>query len=139
MSNSLSGTSIGDVFAVMFSFQFILIYQKIINMRVAKSSLISMEEVTKTVGDTDESGACCPPADVTLSCCKVEAIVSIDERGQMVLPKELRERAHIGTGEKLAVVSWEKDGNISCISLIKAEDLTEMVKNVLGPVMKEIL
>jgi hypothetical protein len=42
-------------------------------------------------------------------------------------------------GEKLTVVSWEKDGDISCISLIKAEDLTEMVKNVLGPVMKEIL
>jgi bifunctional DNA-binding transcriptional regulator/antitoxin component of YhaV-PrlF toxin-antitoxin module len=40
-----------------------------------------------------------PPANVTLSCCKVEAIVSIDERGQMVLPKELRERAHIGTGK----------------------------------------
>jgi bifunctional DNA-binding transcriptional regulator/antitoxin component of YhaV-PrlF toxin-antitoxin module len=57
----------------------------------------------------------------------------------MVLPKELRERAHIRTGEKLAVVSWEKDGSISCISLIKAEDLTEMVKNMLGPVMKEIL
>jgi len=123
----------------MCNFQFILIYQKIINTRITKSSLIFMEEVTKTMGDADESGACCPPANITLSCCKVEAIVSIDERGQMVLPKELRERAHIGTGEKLAVVSWEKDGNISCISLIKAEDLTEMVKNVLGPVMKEIL
>lgn len=91
------------------------------------------------MADIDKSGACCPPADVTLSCCKVEAIISVDERGQMVLPKELRERAHIRTGEKLAVVSWEKDGSISCISLIKAEDLTEMVKNMLGPVMKEIL
>lgn len=91
------------------------------------------------MADTDNLGACCPTADMTLSCCKVEAIVSVDERGQMVLPKELRERAHMRTGEKLAVVSWEKDGSISCISLIKAEDLTEMVKNMLGPVMKEIL
>jgi len=91
------------------------------------------------MADTDETGACCSPADITLSCCKVDAIVSVDERGQMVLPKELRERAHIKTGEKLAVVSWEKDGNIPCICLIKAADLTEMVKNVLGPVMKEIL
>ncbi len=92
-----------------------------------------------TMVNTDKPGVCCPPADITLSCCKVEAIVSVDERGQMVLPKELREWAHIRTGEKLAVVSWEKDGSISCISLIKAEDLTEMVKNMLGPVMKEIL
>ncbi len=89
--------------------------------------------------DTHKPGACCPPTNITLSCCKVEAIVTVDERGQMVLPKELRDRAYIRTGEKLAVVSWEKDGNISCISLIKAEDLTEMVKNMLGPVMKEIL
>ncbi|MHA1431222.1 MAG: HgcAB-associated protein HgcC, partial [Candidatus Freyarchaeota archaeon] len=26
-------------------------------------------------------------------CCKVEAIISIDERGQMVLPKEVRDKA----------------------------------------------
>ena len=31
-------------------------------------------------------------ADGGVSCCKVEALVSIDERGQMVLPKELREK-----------------------------------------------
>ena len=31
----------------------------------------------------------CAPENRT--CCKVEALVSIDDRGQMVLPKELRE------------------------------------------------
>ena len=35
-----------------------------------------------------------------MSCCKVESIVSVDERGQMVLPKEIRERAKIGAGNK---------------------------------------
>ncbi len=80
---------------------------------------------------------CCVPPDK--SCCKVEALVSVDERGQMVLPKELRDKAKISAGEKLAVVSWEKDGKVCCISLIKAEELTEMVKGMLGPVMKEIL
>jgi antitoxin PrlF len=25
------------------------------------------------------------------SCCRVESLISVDERGQMVLPKELRE------------------------------------------------
>jgi len=72
-------------------------------------------------------------------CCKVEAIVSIDERGQMVLPKELREKAGIRPGDKLALTSWEKDGAICCISLTRADDLTGMVKASLAPVMKEIL
>jgi len=81
--------------------------------------------------------SCCSPE--IKACCKVEAMVSVDERGQMVLPKELREKAGIHAGDKLAITSWEKDGTICCISLTKAEDLTNMVKATLGPVMKEIL
>jgi antitoxin PrlF len=79
---------------------------------------------------------CCTPAD--LCCCKVESIISMDERGQMVLPKEIREKAKIHAGDKMAVVSWEKDGKVLCISLIKVENLEEMVKTFLGPVAKEL-
>lgn len=71
-------------------------------------------------------------------CCKIEALVSIDDRGQMVLPKELREKANISAGDKLAVISWERDGKVCCISLTKAEDLTEMVRARLGPLMQDI-
>jgi antitoxin PrlF len=71
-------------------------------------------------------------------CCAVEAIITVDERGQMVLPKELRARAGIKAGDKFAVTSWEKDGEICCIALIKAENLESMVKGVLGPVMGSI-
>ncbi len=71
--------------------------------------------------------------------CKVESIISVDERGQMVLPKELRDKAKIGAGDKLAVTSWEKGGEVCCITLIKVEDLVELVKGQLGPIMKEIL
>ena len=87
----------------------------------------------------DENISCCAPTDRETCCCKVEALVSVDDRGQMVLPKEIREKASIRAGDKLAVTSWEKDGKVCCISLIKAEDLTEMVKGMLGPVMEEIL
>ena len=73
------------------------------------------------------------------TCCKVEALVSVDDRGQMVLPKEIRDKANIRAGDKLAVISWEKDGEVCCISLIKAEGFTNMVKGVLGPMMKEII
>jgi AbrB family looped-hinge helix DNA binding protein len=69
----------------------------------------------------------------------VEALVTVDERGQMVLPKELREKAGIRAGDKLAVTSWEKDGKVCCIALIKAGSLEPLVKGVLGPVMKDIL
>ena len=74
-----------------------------------------------------------------MSCCRVEALVSIDNRGQMILPKELRERANIRAGDKLAIVSWEKNGKVCCISLTRAEEFADMVKAVLSPVMKEIL
>jgi len=71
-------------------------------------------------------------------CCKVEALVNIDERGQMVLPKELRDKAGIHAGDKLAVVSMEQEGKTCCLSLIKAESLTGMVKGMLGPLMEEV-
>ena len=50
----------------------------------------------------------------------------------------VRKTAGIRTGDKLAVISWQKDGKVCCISLIKAEDMIEMVKDKLGPVMKDI-
>jgi AbrB family looped-hinge helix DNA binding protein len=85
-----------------------------------------------------EIGSCCAPTDKEISCCKVKSVVSIDDRGQMVLPKEIRDEANIHAGDKLAVMSWEKDGKVCCISLIKVEDFTEMVKDLLGPIMKEM-
>ena len=85
----------------------------------------------------DKLEDCCESEDRT--CCKVEALVSVDERGQMVLPKELREKANIHAGDKLAVTSWEKNGEVCCITLTKAEELTDMVRATLGPVMKNIL
>jgi len=86
-----------------------------------------------------EKGPCCIRTDKTASFCRVESIISVDERGQMVLPKELRDKINISAGDKLAVISWEKDGKVCCLSLIKAENLTEMTKDLLGPMMKEAL
>jgi len=77
---------------------------------------------------------CCPsPGN-----CRIESLITIDERGQMVLPKELREKAKLKAGDKLAVVTWEKDGEICCISLVRAETLSELVKDFLGPVISDI-
>ena len=84
-----------------------------------------------------ETLSCCS-AVTTGACCKVEALVSVDERGQMVLPKETREKVGIQAGDKLAVIRLEKDGRTCCLALVKAEDLAGMVKTLLGPMMEEI-
>ncbi len=89
---------------------------------------------SKTAGDKAATSGSCDAG-----CCKVEAVVTVDSRGQLILPKELRAKAGIKAGDKLAVVAWEREGRVCCISLQKADDLEAMVKNTLGPVMKEIL
>ena len=85
---------------------------------------------------SEEEMSCCGEGK---SCYRVEAVVSVDERGQMVLPKEIRAKAGIRPGDKLAITSWEKDGKVCCISLIKAEELAGMVKQRLSPMMSEII
>ncbi len=69
---------------------------------------------------------------------KVEAIISVDERGQLVLPKELRAKANIEAGEKLALVSYESNGHFCCCCLIKANDLVDRIKEHLGPMVGEL-
>ena len=80
----------------------------------------------------------CASTSRDLACCKVESVVSVDERGQMILPKDLREKANIKAGDKLAVVSWGQNDGIVCLALIKVDDLSGLVKQMLGPVFKEI-
>jgi antitoxin PrlF len=80
----------------------------------------------------------CGTGEMNFSCCKVEAVTSVDERGQMVLPKEIRKRANINPGDKMAVVVWEKGGKVCCINLIKADEFAGMVKELLSPMMEEM-
>ena len=80
--------------------------------------------------------ACCTDG---VCSCRVEAILSVDERGQMVLPKEVRARCGLGPGDKMALISWERDGRICCLSMIRADELTEMVKDRLGPLLGDML
>jgi antitoxin PrlF len=72
-------------------------------------------------------------------CCKIDAIVSIDAKGQIVLPKDLRERAKLQANDKLAVIGFERDNEVCCIIMLKADTLGSTVKNMLGPFFKEVL
>lgn len=71
--------------------------------------------------------------------CRVEAVISVDERGQMVLPKETREKANIHAGDKLALIAFESEGKTCCLALLKVEELAGMLKDILGPIMKETI
>lgn len=81
----------------------------------------------------------CGRLNTNIGCCKVESLISVDKRGQMVLPKEVRDKANIRAGDKLAIVVWKVGEEVSCISLIKADDFAGMVKSLLGPMMKEVI
>jgi antitoxin PrlF len=74
-----------------------------------------------------------------MNCCQVDAIVSVDARGQLVLPKEVREKAEIKTGDKFVVISSGCEGKVCCLFLVKAEEFAKTAKDMLGPVLKEIL
>jgi AbrB family looped-hinge helix DNA binding protein len=74
-----------------------------------------------------------------LGCCQVEAVVAVDARGQVVLPKDVRRQAGIQAGDKLAVVLMQKGGRGCCLSLIKVEAMEGMVRSLLGPIAQEIV
>jgi len=83
---------------------------------------------------------CSAPGNLPCGCgpgslCTVEAVLSVDERGQMVLPKDVREKAGVRPGDKLALISWERDGEVCCLALMKTDRLSGMVKQVLGPLV----
>ena len=62
---------------------------------------------------------------------QIEAIITIDERGQMVLPKETRTKAGIRAGDKLALVGWRKGDHVCCLSLVKVEEMAEMLGDLM--------
>jgi AbrB family looped-hinge helix DNA binding protein len=72
-------------------------------------------------------------------CCKVDAVVAIDSKGQIVLPKDIRERAKLKPNDKLAVMAYEKEGEVCCIMMIKAERLRDAVSKILGPMLKDVI
>jgi len=70
--------------------------------------------------------------------CRIDAVVTMDAKGQIVLPKDLREKANFKPNEKLALVACEKNGEVCCITMVKAEKLVGAVTKALGPLLKSV-
>ncbi|MCX6699847.1 MAG: HgcAB-associated protein [Methanomicrobiales archaeon] len=65
--------------------------------------------------------------------CCIEAVLTVDDRGQIVLPKQIRKKAGMKTGDRLALIVWEANNKVCCVGLIKAENLNAGVKGVISP------
>ena len=84
------------------------------------------------------------------SCCNVEAVVSFDERGQLVIPKDLRKKFGLNPGDKFALISCVQDQgacgtgdsestpNLCCFTLVSTSHFEGMIKQTLGPMFSEI-
>ena len=70
--------------------------------------------------------SCCPEGEE--DCTPLEGVVAIDDRGQMVLPKDLREKWGLKGGDKLAILTCVKSGKICCATMVKPELLTKNFK-----------
>ena len=71
-------------------------------------------------------------------CCKIDAVVTVDSKGQIVLPKDLREKAKIKPNDKLAVINFQRGSEVCCIVMLKVDALEDTVKDLLGPVFKNV-
>ncbi len=70
--------------------------------------------------------------------CRIDAVITMDAKGQIVLPKDLREKANIKPNDKLALVACEKNGEVCCITMVKAEKLVGAVTKALVPLLKSV-
>ena len=71
--------------------------------------------------------------------CKIDAIITMDAKGQVVLPKDLRDKAGLKASDKIAVVAYEKEGKVCCIVMIKVERLTGAISKTLSPLLKGVI
>lgn len=63
----------------------------------------------------------------------IEAVVTVDARGQIVLPKEVRNSLGLEQGSKLAVVVMRRGGAPCCISLMPAASFEETARGLMNP------
>jgi AbrB family looped-hinge helix DNA binding protein len=87
----------------------------------------------------EKTNPCCVSSNEGLACCHIEGIVNVDSRGQIVLPKSLRDKMAIHEGDRLIVIAMKDKGIITSISLMKADKVDSMVKIALKPTLEGLM
>ena len=71
---------------------------------------------------------------------KIEAVLSVDSKGQILLPKDLRDKADIKTGDRLVCIAGcDENGKICCLILVKSELMDEEVRKFISPMLREVV
>jgi antitoxin PrlF len=69
----------------------------------------------------------------------IEALVTVDKRGQIVIPKEVRRITNLHNGDKLVVITHAKEGESCYIFLAKTKTiLNEYMSTYKGDTVKWI-
>lgn len=68
---------------------------------------------------------------------EVEAVLTIDARGQIVIPKDVRIRAGINDGDKLVLVSQRYGERICCLSLVSANVFSDKMPGLIQSLLTE--
>lgn len=84
------------------------------------------------MSDKSDIKCCGDSLDEGKSGWNVEAIISIDEKGQMVIPKEIREKAKFNAGDKVAIISSKKGDEICCLLLVKSDKLVGTISEIIN-------
>jgi len=61
---------------------------------------------------------------------KIEDIVKVSPKGQIVIPKEIRKRLGVSGGEKLLVMSRDKEILLRKIERLSIEDIGEKIEKI---------
>ena len=72
------------------------------------------------------------------SSCEIEAVVSFDERGQLVFPKDVRKKFNLKAGEKFLMISCTNEAGLCCFTMVKTNAVNKMVGNAINPMLKNI-
>jgi len=67
---------------------------------------------------------------------RLQAIVAMDRKGQVLLSKHLRDKARIKPCDKLIIMVSEKEGEVHCILLLKTEKFAETVTRLMNSVLE---
>ena len=89
--------------------------------------------------DRDPSCVITSESSSTSECCQVEALVTVDRKGQILLPKELRDKQGIKEGDKFALVNVKGKGDLCCLILMKSDVFEPIVKDALSPVLRIVI
>ncbi len=71
---------------------------------------------------------------------RIEAVLTVDSKGQILFPKELREKTDIKAGDRMvAIAGCDEKGEVCCLILVRAEIVDEGLRNVVAPMLKGIV